>query len=159
MKVKSFNCPNCGAGFNPEKHKCDYCGSYIFLEDEKQFNVPQNTINEMINAPGIYVHGKLLGKGEIPLRIGLANYYTSKFLGVGGKLFLTGSNLYFSAHQILQGEVELNIPLNEIKNVTLDRNFLVSQHISVHTNEKKYTFVVYGGKEWVRMIKSASGLV
>ena len=159
MKAKSLNCPNCGAGFNPEKHKCDYCGSYIFVEEEKQFNVPESVFNDMTNAPGIYVHGKLLGKGEIPLRIGLANYYTSKFIGVGGKLFLTGSNLYFSAHHVLQDALELCIPLKEIKNVTLDRNFFVSQHISVHTDEKKYTFVVYGGKEWIRMINSASGLV
>ena len=84
QKQKPNFCPNCGAAFNPENHKCEYCGSFIFVDDKKEFNIPESMKNEISNAPGIYVHGKLLGKDEIPLRIGLANYYTSKFLG-GGK--------------------------------------------------------------------------
>ena len=154
MKLKTFNCPNCGAGFDPSKHKCDYCGSFIFVDEIKQFNVPENTLKEM-SGTKVYVHGNLLNNGEVPLRIGLANYYTSRFLGVGGKLFLTQSNLYFSSHGVLQQRVDVQISLKDIKDVTLDRNLFVSQHISVHTNDgNKYTFVVYGGKEWINKINS-----
>ena len=155
--MKTLTCPNCGAEYNPAKYKCDYCGSFVIMSDEKQFNVPQNIINEISESDnaGIYVYGSLLGKGEIPLRLGLANYYTSKFFASGGKLFLTKTNLYFTSHTLLQKKIDLCINLLDIKNVTHDRNLLVSDHISVHTDEKKYTFVVYGGKEWISMINSA----
>ena len=157
--MKDYKCPNCGADYNPAKYKCDYCGSFVIMSEQKQFNVPESTVREMTqeaaNTPGIYVLGTLLGKGEVPLRLGLANYYTSKFLGIGGKLLLTKSNLYFTSHTVFQDKVNLCINLLEITSVTQDKNLIVSQHISVHTSDNKYTFVVYGGKEWVSMINTA----
>ena len=157
--MKDFKCPNCGAAYDPSKYKCEYCGSFVIMSEAKQFNVPEATVKEMTqeaaNTPGIYVFGTLLGKGEVPLRLGLANYYTSKFLGVGGKLLLTKSNLYFTSHTVFQEKVNLCINLLDITSVTQDRNLIISQHISVHTNDNKYTFVVYGGKEWIRMINEA----
>lgn len=153
-----MQCPNCGAAYNPAKYKCEYCGSFVFMNEDKQFNVPESVIQEISsssNTPGIYVYGSLLGKGEIPLRLGLANYYTSKFIGVGGKLFLTKTNLYFSSHKVFQNKVDLQINLLDIKKVEQGLNLLISQHILIHTDEKTHRFVVYGGKEWLNMIESA----
>ena len=143
-----MKCPNCGADYNPAKYKCEYCGSFVFLTEDKQFNVPDNIIREISennDSPGVYVYGSLLGKGEIPLRMGLANYYTSKFIGVGGKLFLTKTNLYFSSHKVFQNKVDLKINLLDITKTESGLNLLVSQHI----------LVVFGGKEWLKMIESA----
>lgn len=153
-----MKCPNCGADYNPAKYKCEYCGSFVFLTEDKQFNVPDNIIREIStnnDSPGVYVYGSLLGKGEIPLRLGLANYYTSKFIGVGGKLFLTKTNLYFSSHKIFQNKIDLKINLLDINKIEPGINLLVSQHILVHECDKIHRFVVYGGKEWIRMIESA----
>ena len=160
--MKTLRCPNCGADYNPAQYKCEYCGSFIFLGEDskdKEFNVPENIIHDMTNnaasSPGIYVYGSLLGKGEIPLRLGLANYYTSKFIGVGGKLLLTKSNLYFTSHKVFQAKIDLKINLLDITSVNQELNLFVSQHISVCENGSKHRFVVYGGKEWIRMINEA----
>ena len=74
--MKTLQCPNCGADYNPAQYKCEYCGSFIFMNEDskdKEFNIPENIIHEMSNnaasSPGIYVYGSLLGKGEIPLRL------------------------------------------------------------------------------------------
>ena len=153
-----MQCPNCGAAYNPAKYKCEYCGSFVFMNEDKQFNVPESVIQEIStssNTPGIYVYGSLLGKGEIPLRLGLANYYTSKFMGVGGKFLLTKTNLYFSSHKVFQNKINLQINLLDITKIEQGLNLLISQHILIHTNEKIYRFVVYGGKEWLNMIESA----
>lgn len=152
-----MQCPNCGADYNPAKYKCEYCGSFVFMNEEKQFNVPQTIIHEMREAtsPGIYVYGSLLGKGEIPLRLGLANYYTSKFVGVGGKLLLTKSNLYFTSHKVLQAKTDLKINLLDITSVNQVLNLFVSQHILIQENGNSHRFVVYGGKEWINMINAA----
>lgn len=152
-----MQCPNCGADYNPAKYKCEYCGSFVFMNEEKQFNVPQTIIHEMREAtsPGIYVYGSLLGKGEIPLRLGLANYYTSKFVGVGGKLLLTKSNLYFTSHKVFQAKTDLKINLLDITSVNQVLNLFVSQHILIQENGNSHRFVVYGGKEWINMINAA----
>ena len=153
-----MKCPNCGADYNPSKYKCEYCGSFVFMNEDKQFNVPDDVINEIntsSNTPGIYFFGTLLGKGEIPVRLGTANYYTSTFIGVGGKLLLTKTNLYFSSHKVLQNKVDLKINLNDITKVEQVLNLFISQHILVHENGKSHRFVVFGGKEWVSMIDSA----
>ncbi|MBR0316880.1 MAG: hypothetical protein IJQ99_08445 [Synergistaceae bacterium] len=161
MKVTAFNCPNCGAAFNPEKHKCDYCGSFIFLEDDKQFDVSENIIREISNSQNsdVYVNGNLIGKGEIPLRIGLATYYPKfPFSYSNGKLTLTEKNLYFTSPKIIlvQDEASFKIPLSDVKDVTTALNLIVSQHILIHTDTQKFRFDVYGGNEWIRKIKNAA---
>ncbi|MBQ4470589.1 MAG: SHOCT domain-containing protein [Synergistaceae bacterium] len=157
--MKTLECPNCGAEYNPAQYKCEYCGSFIIMTEEKQFNVPEKIIHEMSESastsPGIYVYGYLLGKGEIPLRLGLANYYTGKFMGVGGKLLLTKSNLYFTSHKVFQAKTDLKINLLDITSVNQELNLFVSQHISIHENGNSHRFVVYGGKEWINMINAA----
>ena len=165
--IKSFNCPNCGAPYNPAKYECESCGSFIIMSDANQFTVPKKTVEEIAEKisrsevdedakyPGTYVFGKLLGEGEIPLRLGAANYYTSALFAAGGKLLLTGNNLYFSSHAFNLGKAELCIPLTEITEVKHDRNQIISDQISVYTGAKRYRFVVFGGKEWIEMIESA----
>ena len=157
--MQSLQCPNCGADYDPTHYKCEYCGSFVFMNEDKQFNVPEHVIHEMndnsSSSPGIYVYGTLLGKGEIPLRLGLANYYTSKFIGVGGKMLLTKSSIYFTSHNVFQSKINLHINLLDITDVTQELNLIVSQHIVIHENGNRHRFVVYGGKEWIRMINAA----
>ncbi|MBQ7502407.1 SHOCT domain-containing protein [bacterium] len=159
--LKSLTCPNCSAAYDPASYKCDYCGSFIVSTDQKQFNVPQNVVSEMAAkrntaaCPGIYVFGSLLGQGEIPLRMGAANYYKNALVGVGGKLLLTEFNLYFSSHTFMQGKTDLCIPLKEITEVNLELNLVVSQHVSVTAGGKKHRFVVFGGQEWIDKIEQA----
>ena len=161
--IRSMNCPNCGAPYNPAKYQCESCGSFVFMAQDNQFNVPQKAIDEIRRKeadaaekyPGVYVFGKILGTGEIPLRFGSANYVTSALSSSGGKLLLTGVCLYFSSHAFNAGKEELRIPLEEITDVTYDRNQLISDRISVHTAEKRHRFIVYGGKEWIEKIDHA----
>lgn len=164
--MKEWKCPNCGSPYNPAKFRCEYCGSFIVMSDEKEFTIPRETVSQMKQEiaqannnpdkyPGIYFFGSLMGKGEVPLRLGAANYYKNILNAVGGKLLLTGKKLYFSTHTILQAKGDLCIDIHDIENVTYERNMIVSDHIAVHACGKKHTFVVYGGKEWVSMIENA----
>ena len=165
--MRGMNCPNCGAPYNPAKFVCESCGSFVIMSDANQYNVPKQAIHNisegMKNAaanpasayPGTYVFGKLLGAGEIPIRLGSANYYTSALLSSGGKLLLTSSSLYFSSHMFNQGKTDLCLPLSEISQVKHDRNQIVSDLISVWAGNARYKFVVFGGKEWVTQIQSA----
>ena len=34
MKLTAMNCPNCGAGYDPAKMRCQYCGSVIIISNE-----------------------------------------------------------------------------------------------------------------------------
>jgi len=93
--IKSMHCPNCGAPYNPAKYECESCGSFVIISDANQFTVPKQTVSEIeakvsraaedsaARYPGTYVFGKLLGEGEIPLRLGAANYYTSALMASG----------------------------------------------------------------------------
>ena len=165
--LKSMNCPNCGAPYNPAKFECESCGSFVIISDANQFTVPKKTVSDIaekisrsesdpaVHYPGTYVFGKLLGEGEIPLRLGAANYYTSALFAAGGKLLLTGNNLYFSSHAFNLGKSDLCIPLADITEIKHDRNQIISDQISVYTGSKRYRFVVFGGKEWIEMIESA----
>lgn len=165
--MKALNCPNCGGAYDPSKYQCNYCGSFIFLSDEKEFNVPLETIAHLHNTfeshknnktdyPGIYIFGSLLGKGEVPIRLGSANYFKSTFVNVGGKILLTESNLYFSSHKFVQSKMDVSIKLDQIQNCSYDKSYLgISDQISVYANEKRHKFVVYGGKEWIKLIEKA----
>ena len=165
--VRGINCPNCGAPYNPSKFVCESCGSYVIMSNANQYNVPKQTIDNIAEKidraatdpaaayPGTYVFGKLLGAGEIPIRMGAANYYTSALFSSGGKLLLTGTNLYFSSHMFNLGNTDLTIPLADVTEVKHDRNQIVSDQISVYVGRTRYKFVVYGGKEWVEQIRSA----
>ena len=165
--IKSMHCPNCGAPYNPAKYECESCGSFVIISDANQFTVPEQTVSRIESKisraeadpaekyPGTYVFGKLLGEGEVPLRLGAANYYTSALLASGGKLLLTGTALYFSAHAFNPGKSDLCIPLADISKVKHDRNQISSDQISVYAGGKRYRFVVFGGKEWLEMIVTA----
>ena len=161
MNFKTFSCPNCGANYNPSKYQCEYCGSYIFMSNEnyKDFSninieLPKKIDENTNKYPGIYVYGRLLGKKERPITLGDANYFTG-VVSAGGKLLLTNKSLSFSAHAFNVGNQETRIELNQIEDVKLGANMLISQNIIVTTNEKKHKFVVYHGKEWVEKIKEA----
>ena len=164
--MKEWKCPNCGSPYNPAKFHCEYCGSFIVMSNEKEFTVPHDTISSMRQEiakadnnekkyPGIYFYGSLLGKGEIPLRLGAANYFKSRFDALGGKLLLTEKNLYFSTHTIFQEKTDYCINLLDIEVVSYVKHTILTDFISVTSMGKKYIFVVYGGKEWVSMIKEA----
>ena len=159
MNIQSFKCPNCGANYNPSKYTCDYCGSYIFLSNDNyvdfskvKIELPSKPIEDDGQYPGVYVFGRLLGKGERPVTLGAANYYEGIMSTSGGKLLLTNKSLFFSAHAFNVGKQEVRIDLNEIKEVKLGANLLISQHILVKTGPKTHDFVVYHGKDWIRLI-------
>lgn len=161
MNFKAFSCPNCGANYNPAKYQCEYCGSYIFMSNENytdfsnvKIELPQKPQDETGKYPGIYVFGRLLGRGERPITLGVANYYTG-MVAAGGKLLLTNKSLSFSAHAFNVGRQETKIDLKQITDVKVSANLLISQHILVTANGKSHKFVVYHGSEWVQKIKEA----
>ena len=158
MALKTFICPNCGGAYNPTKYKCEYCGSYVIMSNENFVDLSKITIelkkNAENNYPGVYVFGRLLGQGEKPITLGVANYFTG-MASAGGKLLLTNKSLSFSAHGINVGRKEVSISLNDVTNVELGANMLISQHILVSTATEKHKFVVYHGKEWVEKILEA----
>ncbi len=136
------------------------------MSDEKGFTIPHDTVAQMKQEiaqadndpekyPGIYFFGSLMGKGEVPLRLGAANYYKNMFNSLGGRLLLTEQKLYFSTHNIFQGKSDLCLDLTEIDAASYEKNMIVSDKISVSVAEKKHYFIVYGGNEWVSMIKDA----
>jgi DNA-directed RNA polymerase subunit RPC12/RpoP len=158
MALKALNCPNCGGTYNPAKYRCEYCGSYIIISNENYVDLSKvkfDTKTKIDNKyPGIYVFGRLLGKGEKPITLGAANYFTG-IVSAGGKLLLTNKSISFSAHGINVGRQETKIELGEITDVRVVANLLISQHIIVTTNKASHRFVVYHGKEWVEKIKYA----
>ncbi len=164
--MKEWKCPNCGSPYNPAKFRCEYCGSFIVMSDEKEFTIPRETVSQMKQEifqanndpdkyPGIYFFGSLMGKGEVPLRLGSANYYKNLFNSLGGRLLLTEKNLYFSTHNIFQGKCDLCLDLKEIEDVAYEKNMIVSDKISVSAAGKKHNLIVFGGNEWISMIKEA----
>lgn len=160
MELTALNCPNCGAAYNPAHLRCEYCGAVIIMSKENQYNIPEQIIErveeEGANCPGVFVFGTLLGKGETPLRLGAANYYKNAFINVGGKLLLTKKSLQFSTHTFMQDKDTVIIPLKDIVMAEYDKSNLgISDQISVHTNDKRHKFVVYGGNVWVKMINDA----
>lgn len=161
MKLKIYSCPNCGANYNPAKYHCEYCGSYIFMSNDRftdvsniKIETPEKINDETIKYPGVYVFGRLLGKGERPISLGVANYYTGT-VAAGGKLLLTNKSLSFSAHAFNIGRQEAKIDLIKITDVEVVANFIISQHILVTENGRLHKFVVYHGNEWVQKIKEA----
>lgn len=165
MAIKGLNCPNCGAGYNPAKLQCEFCGSIVIMSNANQYNIPKEVIEPIrtqivyseadVKSPGIYVFGTLLGKGEIPIRLGSANYYVNSFVNKGGKMLLTEKKIYFSSHNFVQSKTDLEIPLENVERVEFDSNMLVSQQISFYENGKRHKFVVYGGHEWIDQILKA----
>ena len=161
MNLKTVSCPNCGANYNPAKYQCEYCGSYIFISNDNytdlsniKMDLPPKPKGETGKYPGIYVFGRLLGVGEKPIILGAANYFTG-LVAAGGKLLLTNKSLSFSAHAFNVGRRETRIDLNQITDVRVSANLLISQHILVTANKKKHKFVVYHGNEWVKKINDA----
>lgn len=162
MIKTALNCPNCGAKYNPAKMRCEFCGSFVVFPKEKMFTIPDDIVAEMkaaVQQPdtnaskeqlGIYIFGSLLEKGEVPLRLGSANYNKTR-----GKLLLTEKNLYFLSNKFAQGKTDVCIPLTSILSIQQIGNLGISQTIAALTNEKQYSFVVYHGKEWVKTIENA----
>lgn len=161
MNARTLTCPNCGASLKITEYQCEYCGSYVIISNEKyrdfsdlKIYLPQEPRDDPGKYPGIYVFGRLLGKGEKPITLGVANYYTG-LVAAGGKLLLTSRSLSFSAHGFNVGRKETRIEIKEITDVKVSANLLVSQHILVTANGKTHKFVVYHGNEWVKKIKEA----
>lgn len=119
MKYEASSCPNCGANYNPAKYQCEYCYSYIFISNDnyKDFSnvkieLPPKPKDESSKCPGVYVFGRLLGRGEKPITLGVANYYTGSS-AAAGKLLLTNKSLSFSAHSFNIGRQETRIDLKK----------------------------------------------
>lgn len=161
MNFKTTSCPNCGGAYNPAKYQCEYCGSYVFMSNSNytdfsdvKIELPDKPKDDSGKHPGIYVYGRLLGKGETPITLGVANYFTG-MASAGGKLLLTNKSLSFSAHAFNVGRQETTIDLKDVTDVKVGANLLISQHILVTANGETHKFVVYHGKEWVQKIKDA----
>ena len=115
MALQTFNCPNCGGAYDPTKYKCEYCDSYLIMSNENFVDLGKINIDLKKNAenkyPGVYVFGRLLGQGEKPITLGVANYFTGS-TSAGGKLLLTSKSLSFSAHGINVGRKEPYLEYN-----------------------------------------------
>lgn len=158
MKIQAMKCPNCGAPLKPAKYRCEYCRSYVIVSNEKfldlsDYEYEKESKENKEEYPGIYVFGRLLGKGEIPIVLGFANYYTGKTT-TGGKMLLTNKSISFSAHAFNVGRTEAKIELSDIKKVYLGKNFWVSQQIIIDLYDSSHKFVVYHGKDWVEKINN-----
>lgn len=161
MNLKSLNCPNCGASYNPSKMQCEFCNSYIIMSNENYINFDDIEFDNNIDNEkyaGIYVYGTLLGKGEEPINLGVANYFKG-IINVGGKLLLTNKTLSFSSHKFMQGKTDVVINLEDITDAKVVANMLVSQTISVNANGANHRFVVYHGSDWVKNILEAKSNV
>ncbi len=124
------------------------------MADEKFQNFDNVNLDEIEKHSGVEIFGHLIGKGERFISMGLANYFTG-IISAGGKLLLTDKNLYFQAHDVNIGRRECKIALNDIVDVKVALNLLVSQHLVVKTNSDSHRFVVFHGKDWVKNIKKA----
>ena len=126
----------------------------IFISEEKFLPLDNINLDELDKYPGVEIFGRFLGKGERPLAVGAANFFTG-IISAGGKLFLTDKNLYFSAHALNVGRKECKINLKDIVDVKIALNLLISQHLVVKTNSDSYRFVVWHGKDWLAKIQDA----
>lgn len=81
MAAQDLKCPNCGGSYDPKSSICDYCGSYVITNKENYADLSEINIElkqkDENKFPGVYVFGRLLGKGEKPIALGVANYYTA----------------------------------------------------------------------------------
>ena len=160
MKMQSLKCPNWNGPYNPAKRACEYCGSYIIFTDLKEENYSSGLFNggtKPDNYKGIYVYGILLDYDEYPVRMGVANYKKSMLNAVGGHLLLTNKRLAFISHAFnIGGKMALDLPLNHLKEAQIGANFGISGQYSVFDiANNKYTFVVYGQKEWTNRTNNA----
>lgn len=150
--MKALNCPNCAAPFNPKQSNCEYCGSYIITSEEKQLTYNADLFT---TTQKIFFHEIELGNAEIPIRSGVANLYYSATKSDGGRLLLTNRRIIFCAHAInLNPNSYWELQTNNILNIAIRANFLITQRIHIVDKSNKETkFIVYGGKEWVKEIK------
>lgn len=101
-----------------------------------------------------YFKQLLLIDNEQPIRTSVANLYYNAVKSDGGRLYLTNQRLVFIAHKVnLNPNLFWELPLNEISNVSMKRNLLVSQHILVESvKSEENIFVLYKGKKWIEEI-------
>ena len=142
--VKVLKCPNCQESYDANS-TCEFCGSNFTMN------------NQSILAEKRYFKKLLLNEDEQPIRLGVANLYYGVTSSDGGKLYLTDQRLVFIAHKAnLNPNLYWEIALQDIQDVTIKRNLIVSQHILVKTNkEEDKMFVVYNGKKWINEILKA----
>ena len=142
--VKVLKCPNCHESYEANS-TCEFCGSNFTMNNQSKL------------AEKRYFKKLLLNEDEQPIRVGVANLYYGVTSSDGGKLYLTNQRLVFIAHKAnLNPNLHWEIPLQEIRNVTMKRNLIVSQHILVETEkDEEKTFVVYNGKKWMKEILKA----
>ena len=64
--LKSLNCPNCSAPYNPANLTCPFCGSYILNSDADEADYQKETFVQQEQRPanykGIYLYGRLWHK-------------------------------------------------------------------------------------------------
>ena len=142
--VKVLKCPNCHESYDANS-TCEFCGSNFTMNN--QFKLAEKR----------YFKKLLLNEDEQPIRFGVANLYYGVTSSDGGKLYLTNQRLVFIAHKAnFNPNLYWEIPLQDIQNVTMKRNLIVSQHILVESEKSEdKVFVVYNGKKWMKEILKA----
>ncbi len=157
--VKALNCPNCAATFDPKESVCEYCGSYIITSEAKQ--ITYDTDDFKLANKKIFFHEIEMNKNEFPIRSGVANMYYSATKSDGGRLLLTNQRLIFCAHAInLNPNLYWELSLNDIDEIKLGLNLLITQRIHIIDEEDNETiFVVYGGKHWLNELDHALNMI
>ena len=99
-------------------------------------------------------NGIELNNGEYAIKLGFANLFHRPGIADGGQLLLTNERLIFLAHAVnINSNLLLSIDLKDIIDLRIATNLLINQIIAVKDNLQKETkFVVYKGKNWIKLI-------
>ncbi len=163
-------CPNCNSYIERGTYRCNNCGYYSFPFALDKYNVPAATytktaediksaISQNRLCPGVYIFNALVCRGEIPLRVGNANYRKSIYNSIGGKLLLTERNLYFVSHGVLQKANIIRIALADIVSAVYSNSIMnISDVITVSAGNAVYEFIVYEGHQWVNHINTQASI-
>jgi len=105
--------------------------------------------NEIFSTLNKKIDREVIHEGRCNLFFGIE--------GVGGKLFLTKDSLLFYSHGInVSSRRKFTvIDLKEIINIEkCNTLLLIPNGVKIHTNSKKYQFVLSGRSKWIEIIKN-----
>ena len=159
--LKSLNCPNCSAPYNPANLTCPFCGSYILNSDADEADYQKETFVQQEQRPanykGIYLYGRLLDADEFPIRTGMAGWCKSALSAVGGRLALTNKRFLFCAEglnsalaSMMGSEANVDVFLKDVERLSQRTVALVSKRLIVETKDgKTFEFTVYNIAQWL----------
>ena len=159
--LKTLNCPNCSAPYNPANLTCPFCGSYILNSDADEADYQKETFvptqERPANYKGIYLYGRLLDADEFPVRTGMAGWVKSALAAVNGRLALTSKRFLFCADglnsafaSMIGSESNVDVFLKDVDSLAQRTVALVSKRLIVKMKDgSSYEFTVYNVGQWL----------